>query len=181
VFPNWALRWTPCGENYQTPDKTLATIWVMQIDQAIMPEQVAAIRSLFEEYAAWLRIDLSFQGFANELATLPGLYAPPRGRLLLAADTDGPAGCVALRPTGDTVCEMKRLFVRPAYQGHGLGRTLAQRVISEARVIGYTTMVLDTLPSMHAAIWLYESLGFLRRSAYYETPLPETVYMELRL
>ena len=153
----------------------------MQICQATAPEQIAAMRSLFQEYAAWLRIDLCFQGFAEELATLPGSYAPPRGRLLLASGTGGPAGCVALRPASDTVCEMKRLFVRPAYQGHGLGRTLAQRVISEAKAIGYSTIVLDTLPSMHTAIWLYESLGFVRRSAYYDTPLPETVFMELRL
>jgi ribosomal protein S18 acetylase RimI-like enzyme len=153
----------------------------MQICQATAPEQIAATRSLFQEYAAWLRIDLCFQGFATELATLPGSYAPPRGCLLLATGTGGPSGCVALRPASDTVCEMKRLFVRPAYQGHGLGRTLAQRVISEAQGIEYSTMVLDTLPSMHTAIRLYESLGFMRRAAYYDTPLPETVFMELRL
>ena len=153
----------------------------MQICQATTPEEVGAIRGLFEEYAAWLRIDLCFQGFAQELAGLPGAYAPPCGRLLLATGTDGPVGCVALRPAGDGVCEMKRLFVRPAYQGRGLGRALAQRVISEAQGVGYSTMVLDTLPSMQAALRLYESLGFVRRPAYYETPLQETVFMELKL
>jgi putative acetyltransferase len=153
----------------------------MQIGQATTPEQIAAIRSLFQEYAAWLRIDLCFQGFAEELATLPGSYAPPRGRLLLATGPDGPAGCVALRPAGDAVCEMKRLFVRPAYQGHGLGRALAQRVIAEAQEAGYATMILDTLPSMHRAIRLYEALGFVRRPAYYDTPVPQTVFMELHL
>ena len=153
----------------------------MQICQATAQEQIAAVRSLFEEYAAGLGIDLCFQGFAVELATLPGLYAPPRGRLVLATGADGPAGCVALRPAGGTACEMKRLFVRPAYQGQGLGGALAKRVITEARGIGYSTMVLDTLPSMHSALRLYESLGFVRRSAYYDTPLPETVFMELRL
>ena len=153
----------------------------MQISQAITSEQIAAIRGLFQEYAAWLRIDLGYQSFDEELAVLPGLYAPPRGRLLLATGTDGSAGCVALRPIGDAVCEMKRLFVKPAYQGRGLGRTLAQRVISDAQSDGYSTMRLDTLPFMSGAMRLYESLGFVQRSAYYDTPLPETVFMELQL
>jgi putative acetyltransferase len=153
----------------------------MQVCQASTPEHITVARNLFEEYAAWLRIDLCFQGFAQELATLPGGYAPPRGRLLLALDDNGPAGCVALRPAGDTVCEMKRLFVKPAFQGRGLGRTLAQQVIAEARALGYSRMVLDTLPFMHPALRLYESLGFVRRSAYYQTPLPDTVFMELPL
>lgn len=153
----------------------------VEICPATTPEQIAAIRTLFQEYAAWLRIDLCFQGFAEELAALPGIYAPPRGRLLLATGTGGPAGCVALRPAGDTVCEMKRLFVRAAHQGHGLGRTLAREAISSAKGIGYRTMVLDTLPFMQNAIRLYESLGFVRRPAYYDTPLPETIFMELHL
>ena len=153
----------------------------MQICQATTPEQISAVRDLFQEYAAWLRVDLCFQGFTAELATLPGLYAPPRGRLFLATHPDRSAGCIALRPLAGTVCEMKRLFVRPAYQRQGLGRTLARRAISEARGLGYSAMRLDTLPAMHNAIRLYESLGFERRSAYYETPLPETVFMELKL
>lgn len=153
----------------------------MQIRQAITPEQIGAILELFEEYAAWLQIDLCFQGFAAEVATLPGLYAPPRGCLLLAMQGEDIAGCVALRPVGETACEMKRLFVRPAYQGHGLGSALAQGVVLEARSIGYSTMRLDTLPDMHKAIRLYESLGFVRRSAYYDTPLQETIFMELNL
>lgn len=153
----------------------------VQIAQASTSKHIGAVRDLFQEYAAWLRIDLSFQGFADEMMTLPGLYAPPQGCLLLATGTDGSAGCVALRPMGETVCEMKRLYVRPAYQGCGLGRTLAQRVISDARSCGYSAMRLDTLPLMHRAIRLYESLGFVRRSAYYDTPLRETVFMELQL
>lgn len=153
----------------------------MQIRQAITPEQIGAILELFEEYAAWLQIDLCFQGFAAEVATLPGLYAPPRGCLLLAMQGEDIAGCVALRPVGETACEMKRLFVRPAYQGHGLGSALAQGVVLEARSIGYSTMRLDTLPDMHKAIRLYEFLGFVRRSAYYDTPLQETIFMELNL
>ena len=153
----------------------------MQIRQAITPEQIGAILELFEEYAAWLQIDLCFQSFAAEVATLPGLYAPPRGCLLLAMQGEDIAGCVALRPVGETACEMKRLFVRPAYQGHGLGSALAQGVVLEARSIGYSTMRLDTLPDMHKAIRLYEFLGFVRRSAYYDTPLQETIFMELNL
>jgi len=112
---------------------------------------------------------------------LPGDYAPPKGRLLLATAAEGPAGCVALRPLEAKLCEMKRLFVRPAYRGHGLGRLLAERVVSDARVIGYERMLLDTLPTLHEAIRLYTSMGFSRCSAYYDTPLAETVFMELRL
>ncbi|MFA7006923.1 MAG: GNAT family N-acetyltransferase [Verrucomicrobiia bacterium] len=145
-------------------------------------EEVAAARALFEEYAAWLGVDLCFQGFAAELASLPGLYAPPRGRLLLAwADGNAAAGCVALRPLGDSVCEMKRLFVRPAFRGKGVGRMLAEKVVAEARAIGYASMRLDTLPAMSAATSLYESLGFARIPAYYATPLQNTIFMELKL
>jgi putative acetyltransferase len=153
----------------------------MQICQASTLDEIAVVRTLFQEYAAWLRIDLCFQGFAAELASLPGLYALPRGRLLLASVGGEALGCVALRSVGGTVCEMKRLFVRPAFQGRGLGRRLAEMVIAEARTIGYSTMTLDTLPFMHAAIRLYETLGFVRRPAYYATPLQETIFMELQL
>lgn len=153
----------------------------MKICQVITPEQIALSRTLFEDYAAWLGLDLSFQGFAAELAGLPGLYAPPRGRLLLALESSQASACVALRPLEDGICEMKRLFVRPACRGQGLGRRLAEQIIQEARVIGYARMRLDTLPSMQAAIRLYEALGFVRRAAYYETPLPDTIFMELQL
>ena len=153
----------------------------MKICQAATPEQIALARSLFEEYAAWLGIDLSFQGFATELAGLPGLYVPPRGALLLALAGSEAAGCVALRPLAGGVCEMKRLFVRSEFRGQGLGRRLGERIVAEARAIGYRMMRLDTLPSMHAAIRLYERLGFVRCAAYYQTPLPDTVFMELQL
>jgi putative acetyltransferase len=152
----------------------------MRISQPTADAEVEAVRALFLEYAAWLQVDLCFQGFSEELAGLPGAYAPPRGRLLVAASDQNVVGCVGLRPLNDTVCEMKRLFVRPAYQGHGLGRALAEGVIREAKSIGYSSMVLDTLPSMTGAICLYETLGFVRRSAYYDTPLLETIFMELR-
>lgn len=138
-------------------------------------------RRLFEEYAASLGVDLSYQGFAAELAGLPGAYAPPRGRLLLAFARDAAAGCVALRPVDDQTGEMKRLFVRPEQQGLGLGRMLAARAIDEARAIGYSTMLLDTLPSMHGALRLYESLGFVRRQPYFQSPVAGNVFMELRL
>jgi GNAT superfamily N-acetyltransferase len=153
----------------------------MRIDQAETPEQIAAIRCLFQEYAAWLGIDLSYQRFDEEMATLPADYALPRGRLLLSTDAGDSTGCVALRPLDDLVCEMKRLFVRPNHQGHGLGRALAERVIGEARSIGYATMMLDTLPFMQSAIELYTSLGFVRCPAYYDTPVPETIFLELTL
>jgi len=153
----------------------------MNIRQAITQEEIAVARALFEEYAAWLGVDLSFQGFATELAGLPGLYAPPRGRLLLAWADDNAAGCVALRPLDDSVCEMKRLFVRPAFRGRGVGRMLAEIVVNQARAIGYASMRLDTLPSMGAATALYQSLGFARIPAYYATPLQDTIFMELKL
>jgi GNAT superfamily N-acetyltransferase len=153
----------------------------MRICQATTQEEIALTRSLFEEYAAWLGIDLSYQGFAAELAGLPGAYAAPRGRLLLVFAGSDVSGCVAMRPIGNDVCEMKRLFVRSGFRGQGIGKLLGEWIVQEARDIGYSTMRLDTLPSMHAAIRLYEGLGFVRCAAYYETPLSETVFMELKL
>jgi len=153
----------------------------MTIAQASSAEEIAAIRQLFVEYSDSLEIELDYQGFPAELAGLPGAYAPPRGCLLLATDGAVSTGCVALRPLGPDACEMKRLFVRPAHQGTGVGRHLATRVIAEARAIGYAALLLDTLPTMHGALRLYEKLGFSRRSAYYQTPIEGSVFMELRL
>ena len=152
----------------------------MNISVAISAEELVAVRQLFAEYAGSLGVDLGYQGFPAELAGLPGAYAPPYGRLLLAADERGAAGCVALRPFGDDACEMKRLYVRPDRQGLGIGRLLAKRVIAEARGIGYAAILLDTLPTMHGALRLYESLGFVRRAPYFETPVAGNVFMELR-
>ncbi|MEQ1854056.1 MAG: GNAT family N-acetyltransferase [Chthoniobacteraceae bacterium] len=162
-------------------EETLMTKQLAHITRATTPDDIAAIRCLFEEYATWLQVDLSYQGFAKELAALPGCYAAPRGCLALATVDDQPAGCVALRPIDERTCEMKRLHVRAAHQGRGIGRALAERVIAEARAAGYASMVLDTLPLMTGAIRLYESLGFTRRISYYDTPLAETVFFELRL
>jgi GNAT superfamily N-acetyltransferase len=152
-----------------------------QIRHATTPDDIAVVRELFQEYAAAVAVDLCFQGFAQELVQLPGSYAPPRGRLLLAWANDGPAGCVALRPITDSVCEMKRLYVRQAFRGQRIGKQLAEQVIAEAKQIGYSTMRLDTLPQMVAATQLYESLGFVCCDAYYNTPLQETIFLELEL
>ena len=153
----------------------------MEIFQAQSAEQIAQARVLFEEYAADLGVDLCFQGFEAELAGLPGAYAPPNGRLLLAVQHDEVAGCIALRALEDSVCEMKRLFLRPAFRGQGLGLRLVRAAIDEARRIGYRAMRLDTLPTMAAAAALYHSLGFRTIPAYRHNPVPGTLYMELRL
>jgi putative acetyltransferase len=124
---------------------------------------------------------LCFQDFATELATLPGAYAPPRGRLLLARNGVEVIGCIALRPLNDEHCEMKRLYVRPQGRGTGLGRRLAETVIASAREIGYRRMYLDTLPSMREAQGLYEALGFRDVSAYRVNPIAGTRYLALEL
>jgi ribosomal protein S18 acetylase RimI-like enzyme len=140
-----------------------------------------AVRELFLEYAASIEVDLCFQNFNQELAELPGRYAPPEGRLFLAKQGDALAGCVALRPIEEGACEMKRLYVRPAHRGQGVGRRLARTVINAAREIGYQRMRLDTLGTMKEAIGLYESLGFRRTAPYYHNPSSCAVFMELDL
>ncbi len=142
---------------------------------------VATVRTLFLEYAASLNISLCFQGFENEIAALPGDYSPTRGRLYLAIIGDQPAACIALRPIDPRTCEMKRLYVRPAYRGRGMGRRLAVMLVDEARAIGYTSMRLDTLPVMTEAVGLYESMGFRRIEPYRHNPVPGAIYMELTL
>lgn len=157
--------------------KTSAT----ELLEALSAADVAACKELFVEYQQALGVSLCFQGFEAELASLPGDYAPPRGRLILALHRGLPAGCVALRPLSHRDAEMKRLYVRPAHRGAGLGRMLASRIIEAARAIGYETVKLDTLPQMQAAQRMYESLGFRDTAAYNDNPIGGSRFMALDL
>jgi ribosomal protein S18 acetylase RimI-like enzyme len=153
-----------------------------RLTDAVGPQELDAARRLFRAYAEWLAVDLCFQGFEQEVAALPGCYAPPAGRLLLANVAGEAAGCVGLRPLAPGICEMKRLWVEPGFGGRGLGRALAEAVIAAARTIGYRRMRLDTLPErMPAAQHLYRSLGFVEIPPYYHNPLPGVVMLELQL
>lgn len=156
----------------------------MNIIQAKTPHEIDEVRRLFREYEAYLKVDLCFQQFESELANLPGKYAPPSGTLLLAKDKQKAIGCGALRRLGaiqDSTCEMKRLYVCPEGRGLGIGKKVAIRLIQEGVRLGYSTMVLDTLNRLKAAIHLYESLGFVRTGPYYDNPLPDVVYWKLDL
>jgi GNAT superfamily N-acetyltransferase len=140
------------------------------------------IRSLFLEYAQSLDFDLCFQNFDAELRELPGRYRPPEGRLILCEVDGSAAGCIALKPLEPGVCEMKRLFVRPAFRGRQLGVLLAKHIINEARLIGYSAMRLDTIRGrMDNAIALYSSVGFREIPPYYKNPVPNAFFMELSL
>lgn len=153
-----------------------------KISQAKTETEIAAARKLFREYETELDLDLCFQGFEAELATLPGKYSPPDGRLLLAFVGDKLAGCIAMRKLEDGVCEMKRLFVRDEFRGQKIGIALIERVINDACEIGYAKMRLDTSTlKMKKAISLYESYGFVRIAPYYENPHPGVLFMELAL
>ncbi len=159
----------------------MAAIIDVSVTSVERTEDLPTIRRLFEEYAAELGYDLCFQGFTNELETLPGSYARPEGRLLLASAKDEAAGCVGLRRLDPEVCEMKRLYVRPAYRGLGAGRILAEAIVAEGRAAGYRRMRLDTLSTMVGALAVYRKLGFRDIAPYRDNPIPGAVYLELEL
>ena len=152
-----------------------------QIEAALTPQQIEVVRTLFEEYGKTPGVAMCVEGFAEEIAGLPGQYAPPGGKLFLLRGPDGAAGCVALRRLDDDTCEIKRLYVRPEYRGEGLGRMLVEEAIGEAFQAGYNRVCLDTLPSMRSAIRLYESYGFTPTEPYLENPTPGALCFELRI
>lgn len=150
--------------------------------QAESSQEIGIARSLFLEYARSLNFSLCFQSFEQELAELPGDYAPPGGRLFLATHESQIAGCVALRRLESAICEMKRLYVRPNFRGQGAGRVLAEGLIAAARAIGYKCMRLDTVePAMRTAVAMYQTLGFREIAPYCPNPLAGALYMELSL
>lgn len=150
---------------------------MLHIAEVVTPDDIATVRALIREYQSHLGVDLSFQGFDAEMRNLPGDYAPPRGRLLLATHDGEPVGCVALRDAGASRSEMKRLFVRPGTRGLGVGNALVSQVIDDARTIGYAEIVLDTLPSMADAQRMYERFGFRDIAPYRENPIQGTRYL----
>lgn len=154
----------------------------VNIVQAESMSQIHDATTIFREYEAWIDLDLCFQGFEAELSALPGKYATPDGRLLLAYVDDRLAGCIAMRKLNDGVCEMKRLFVRDDFRGIKIGISLIERLIAEAREIGYSRMRLDTFPpKMGKAVSLYETHGFVEIPSYYDNPHSEVLFMELTL
>jgi putative acetyltransferase len=155
----------------------------LQFIQAETPSQIEDARRLFIEYSEQLGLDLCFQNFEKELSELPGSYAPPEGRLFLAVFDGKIAGCIGLRKINDDrTCEMKRLYVRPEFRGLGIGRTMASKLIEEARIIGYERMRLDTLPAqMSEAIKMYRAFGFREIKPYYHNPVKGAMFMELTL
>jgi len=154
---------------------------MIQISEADAGENLLEIRRLMKEYAASLGVSLDFQDFDAEVASLPGEYGPPNGRLLLAQDGEEIMGCVALRKLEEGACEMKRLYVRPAFRGAGVGRALAEAVIAEARRMGYRRMRLDTLPGMDRARAMYAELGFREIAPYRFNPIAGSAFLELVL
>lgn len=178
------LEWRLQGPFIQTkpfhllPDRFLTTarlsfaVGAADYDQAV---------KLFREYAAGLGVDLCFQGFERELSNLSGVYGPPRGALLLARVGDEPVGCAAIRPIAEEVCELKRMYVRPAHRGQAIGQRMLDELLSAARGMGYRTMRLDTLSHLATAISLYRRNGFTECGPYYRNPTPGVVYMERSL
>jgi putative acetyltransferase len=164
---------------------TVAPTAPIELRLANTPDELVWVRDLFVSYQASLDIDLCFQGFDEELAGLPGEYSDPSGALLLALVDGAPAGCCAFRPLVNSdhlnACEMKRLFVRPAFRGFGLGRQLVERTIMHAQMAGYATMLLDTLSDMETARALYQEAGFEEVAPYYHNPIPGAHYLMVNL
>lgn len=155
---------------------------MIEIVQASTLQHIDDARTLFRDYETWFGISLCFQNFDDEVANLPGKYAPPKGRLYLAYDGDEPLGCIALRNLEEGICEMKRLFVRDAGRGRGIGKMLIETILNDAKAIGYERMRLDTYPpKMGKAVSLYEAYGFYEIPAYYNNPHDTVLYMEKRL
>lgn len=143
--------------------------------------EIEHVRQFFRNYAGWLGVDLGYQNFSEEMASLPGAYSAPAGRLFFAEMDGRPAGCIGLRPSTEGVCEMKRLYVEPDLRGNGVGRELALAAIKSAKALGYRKMMLDTLPAMRIAVKLYRELGFKEAPAYYPTPIEGTMFLALDL
>jgi len=165
------------------PDPSVAA--TIELRLAETPQDLQAVRALFLDYQASLHVDLCFQGFAQEVDSLPGEYAAPGGALLLALVDGNAAGCCAMRPLHNSdhlnACEMKRLFVRPAFRGFGLGRQLVDRILMQAQMSGYATMLLDTLSDMEAARALYQEAGFVEVAPYYHNPIAGAHYLKVEL
>jgi putative acetyltransferase len=169
----------PPASSVSSVDPVVKRLAVKQVESAA---QIAQARELFLEYAQSLGFSLCFQNFDKELAGLPGDYAPPEGRLLLATYEGRLAGCVALHPLESQICEMKRLYLRPQFRGKGLGRALADEIITEARQIGYQRIRLDTVePRMKDAVAMYRKIGFQEIAPYCSNPIAGALYMELEL
>lgn len=151
---------------------------MIRVYEASSEHDLNTVKSLFAEYVSSLGYELNFDHFDRDIKELPGKYAPPDGRLLLAECDDDVAGCVAMRKIDNDVCEMKRLWVRPFFRGEDIGRALAEKLIDEARSIGYKKMLLDTISTMTEALTLYKSLGFKETEPYYDSPVEEAVYFE---
>jgi putative acetyltransferase len=178
LHPKWLYHCEPGGRKLVGDEMKLEPATIIHAESR---EEISAVRELMREYADSLGVDLSYQNFDGELQSLPGEYAPPRGVLLLARDGENAAGCVALRPLAENFCEMKRLYVRPAWRSTGLGKRLAQSVIEEARRAGHRFMRLDTLPTMNSARHLYAALGFRPIAPYYPSPITGTAFLQLDL
>lgn len=170
-IPDEARSWPPLS----TENKPFS------IFSASSPEHYARARKIIEDYQRWLGIDLCFQNFQDELASLPAMYGPPKGAILLAEMDGEDAGCVALRDMGAGVAEMKRLYVAPDYRGLGIGRSLTEEFLSVAQRLGYSAVRLDTIPRLGVAHTIYQKFGFRKIARYNNNPDPDTIFLELTL